>query len=115
MEDVMTLNPAECPGLVYFMPTPKSPTDATLTQAVSTLSVAENFLRSFLCFHSRKSKSYTDKSFEGDIAGIPVLNYKAALHGEVEKPGLGPCTTNLMPMVMLILRCLCRQKLSNGM
>jgi len=25
LEDVMTLNPAECPGLVYFMPTPKSP------------------------------------------------------------------------------------------
>ena len=34
-----------------------------------------------------------NKEFEGDFAGIPVLKYESVLHGEVQKPGLGPLHT----------------------
>jgi nitrous-oxide reductase len=34
-----------------------------------------------------------NKSFDGDYSGIPVIKYEAALHGEVQKPGLGPLHT----------------------
>ncbi|WP_258539197.1 hypothetical protein [Chitinophaga oryzae] len=33
------------------------------------------------------------KQFEGDFKGIPIIKYEAALHGEVQKPGLGPLHT----------------------
>lgn len=35
----------------------------------------------------------TKKQFEGAYGGIPVIKYEAALHGEVQKPGLGPLHT----------------------
>jgi nitrous-oxide reductase len=33
------------------------------------------------------------KNFDGEYDGIPVIRYEAALHGEVQKPGLGPLHT----------------------
>jgi nitrous-oxide reductase len=33
------------------------------------------------------------KDYEGDFNGIPVIKYESALHGEVQKPGLGPLHT----------------------
>lgn len=38
-------------------------------------------------------KAIKDKAFEGTFEGIPVIKYEAALHGEVQKPGLGPLHT----------------------
>jgi nitrous-oxide reductase len=38
-------------------------------------------------------KAIADKDFEGDFSGIPVIKYESALHGEVQKPGLGPLHT----------------------
>ena len=41
-----------------------------------------------------KIKSAIDnKKFEGNFDGIPVIKYEDALHGEVQKPGLGPLHT----------------------
>jgi nitrous-oxide reductase len=34
-----------------------------------------------------------NKQFEGDYGGISVIKYEATLHGEVQKPGLGPLHT----------------------
>ena len=34
-----------------------------------------------------------NKQFDGEYDGIPVVKYEAALHGEVQKPGLGPLHT----------------------
>jgi nitrous-oxide reductase len=34
-----------------------------------------------------------DRRFDGEFAGIPILNYDAILAGEVQKPGLGPLHT----------------------
>ena len=38
-------------------------------------------------------KAIADKKFDGDFSGIPIINYNAALYGEVKKPGLGPLHT----------------------
>ena len=38
-------------------------------------------------------KAIADKAFDGKYDGIPVIKYEAALHGEVQKPGLGPLHT----------------------
>ncbi|HEX7016226.1 MAG TPA: nitrous oxide reductase, partial [Cyclobacteriaceae bacterium] len=38
-------------------------------------------------------KAIANKEYEGDFAGIPVLRYESVLHGEVQKPGLGPLHT----------------------
>lgn len=94
IQDVMTLNPAECPGLVYFMPTPKSPHGCDVDPSGEYIVGGGKLSTVIPVFSFTKiQKAIQDKSFEGEIAGIPVLNYKAALHGEVEKPGLGPLHT----------------------
>jgi nitrous-oxide reductase len=38
-------------------------------------------------------KAIEEENFEGEVDGIPVLNYEAGLHGILEKPGLGPLHT----------------------
>jgi nitrous-oxide reductase len=38
-------------------------------------------------------KAIDNNSFEGDFSGINVLKYDEVLHGEVQKPGLGPLHT----------------------
>ncbi|MEO8416899.1 MAG: nitrous oxide reductase, partial [Ginsengibacter sp.] len=38
-------------------------------------------------------KAIADKKFIGNYDGIPVIEYEAALYGEVKKPGLGPLHT----------------------
>lgn len=94
VETVVTLNPAECPGLVYFMPTPKSPHGCDVDPTGEYIVGGGKLATVIPVFSfSKIQKAIADKSIEGDIAGIPVLNYKAVLHGEVEKPGLGPLHT----------------------
>jgi nitrous-oxide reductase len=38
-------------------------------------------------------KAIAEKNYDGNYDGIPVLKYDAVLHGEVQKPGLGPLHT----------------------
>ncbi|MBP3839516.1 MAG: nitrous oxide reductase, partial [Chryseobacterium sp.] len=38
-------------------------------------------------------KAIADKNFAGEYDGVQVIKYEAALHGEVQKPGLGPLHT----------------------
>ncbi|WP_140938702.1 Sec-dependent nitrous-oxide reductase [Sphingobacterium lumbrici] len=92
--EVIVLNSAELEGLCYFIPCPKSPhgvdVDPTGEYIVSSGKLAA--LIPVFSF-SKMQKAIESKSFEGEFAGIPVIKYEAALHGEVEKPGLGPLHT----------------------
>lgn len=92
--EVIVLNSAELEGLCYFIPCPKSPhgvdVDPTGEYIVSSGKLAA--LIPVFSF-SKIQKAIESKSFEGEFAGIPVIKYEAALHGEVEKPGLGPLHT----------------------
>ncbi|SOE22510.1 nitrous oxide reductase apoprotein [Spirosomataceae bacterium TFI 002] len=94
IDKVMTLDPKDCPGLLYFIPCPKSPhgcdVDPTGEYIVGSGKLAAVIpVFSFKKFQDAIAK----KTFDGEFEGIPVLNYDAVLHGEVQKPGLGPLHT----------------------
>ncbi|MEK7240031.1 MAG: Sec-dependent nitrous-oxide reductase [Gemmatimonadota bacterium] len=84
----------DCPGAVYFMPTPKSPHGADVDPTGEYI-VAGGKLASVIPVHSfsKMLKAIETKAFEGDIDGIPVLKYESTLAGEVKNPGLGPLHT----------------------
>ncbi|PZF74764.1 Sec-dependent nitrous-oxide reductase [Taibaiella soli] len=92
--DVLVLDPKDCPDMVYMIPCPKSPhgcdVDPTGEYFVGSGKLAALIpVFSFAKFQ----KAIQDKAFDGDFYGIPVIKYEAALHGEVQKPGLGPLHT----------------------
>ncbi len=92
--EVLVIDPKDCPDMVYFMPCPKSPhgcdTDPTGEYIVGSGKLAATIpVFSF----TKMQNAITGKTFEGDYEGIPVLKYDAVLHGEVQKPGLGPLHT----------------------
>lgn len=94
MNEVLVLDPKDCPDMVYFMPCPKSPhgcdTDPTGEYIVGSGKLAAVIpVFSF----AKIQAAIAAKNFDGEYDGIPVLKYDAVLHGEVQKPGLGPLHT----------------------
>lgn len=94
VEEVLQLDPMQLKDIIYFIPCPKSPhgcdVDPTGEYIVGSGKLAA--LIPVFSF-SKFQKAIEAKEFEGDFAGIPVIKYEAALHGEVKKPGLGPLHT----------------------
>jgi nitrous-oxide reductase len=91
---VKMLNPLDCPGLAYYLPTPKSPHGVDVDPTGEYI-VASGKLAALIPVHSfgKMQKAIADKAFETVIDGVPVLKYDAVLAGEVQKPGLGPLHT----------------------
>lgn len=94
LNKVKVLIPEECPGLVYFMPTPKSPHGCDVNPTGEFI-VGNGKLASVIPVFSfdKVQAAISASKFDKVIDGIPVLNYSAVLAGEVEKPGLGPLHT----------------------
>ncbi len=92
--EVIMLDPKEHPGLVYLIPCPKSPHGADVDPSGEYI-VGGGKLATVIPVYSfsKIQKAIQEKAFEGEIDGIPVIRYEAALHGEVQKPGLGPLHT----------------------
>lgn len=94
LEDVTVLDVTELPGIVYFLPCPKSPhgcdVDPTGEYIVGSGKLAA--VMPVFSF-SKMIQAINNKDFEGDFQGIPIVRYQSALHGEVQKPGLGPLHT----------------------
>ncbi|MBX6365501.1 MAG: Sec-dependent nitrous-oxide reductase [Gemmatimonadetes bacterium] len=91
---VKVLQPKDCPGMIYFLPTPKSPHGVDVDPSGEYI-VAGGKLSTVIPVHSfsKMLKAIEAKAFEGEVDGIPVLRYDAVLAGEVQKPGLGPLHT----------------------
>ena len=94
LKEVRTLDPKENPGMVYFIPIPKSPhgcdVDPTGEYIVGNGKLsADQPVYSF----SKIMKAIEEKDFSGEVKGIPVIRYEAGLDGIVKKPGLGPLHT----------------------
>ncbi|HEY5088242.1 MAG TPA: nitrous oxide reductase, partial [Gemmatimonadaceae bacterium] len=91
---VTMLYPADCEGLVYYLPTPKSPHGVDIDPSGEYI-VAGGKLATVIPVHSysRMIKAIANKQFEKTIDGIPVLKYDAVIAGEVKNPGLGPLHT----------------------
>lgn len=94
MNGVKVLYPEDCPGLVYFLPTPKSPHGCDVDPSGEYI-VASGKLASLIPVfsYSKMLKAIEEKKIDKEIDGIPVLNYESVIAGEVDKPGLGPLHT----------------------
>jgi nitrous-oxide reductase len=93
-DGVKMLTPAACPGLAYYLPTPKSPHGVDVDPTGEFI-VAGGKLAALIPVHSfsRMQKAIADKAFAAEVKGIPVLKYEATIAGEVQNPGLGPLHT----------------------
>jgi nitrous-oxide reductase len=91
---VKVLTAAACPGMVYYLPTPKSPHGVDVDPTGEYI-VGGGKLATVIPVHSfsKMMKAISDKAFAGDEHGIPVLKYEATMVGEVQNPGLGPLHT----------------------
>jgi nitrous-oxide reductase len=94
LNEVLVLNPNELKDMVYLMPCPKSPHGCDVDPSGEYI-VGSGKLAALIPVFSfeKMQKAIADKKFDGEYDGIPVLNYEAVLHGEVQKPGLGPLHT----------------------
>lgn len=93
--EVTVLDVAEFPDIVYFIPCPKSPHGCDVDPTGEYI-VGSGKLAALLPVFSfdKIQKAIADKAFEQELYnGLPVIKYEAALHGEVQKPGLGPLHT----------------------
>ncbi|MEN8124775.1 MAG: Sec-dependent nitrous-oxide reductase [Bacteroidota bacterium] len=93
-KEVLVVDPADVPGAIYFMPTPKSPHGCDVDPSGEYI-VGSGKLAAELTVHSfsKMLKAIEEKKFDGDAYGIPVLQYEATLAGAVKNPGLGPLHT----------------------
>jgi nitrous-oxide reductase len=91
---VTALDPKDCPGIVYYLPTPKSPHGVDVDPTGQYIA-AGGKLATVIPVHSfdKMQKAIAEKKFDKEIEGIPVLNYDAIVAGEVKNPGLGPLHT----------------------
>jgi nitrous-oxide reductase len=91
---VKILNPADCPGLVYFLPTPKSPHGVDIDPTGEYI-VGAGKLSANLTVHSfsKVLAAIESEAFDGEAYGIPILKMDEIVAGIVEQPGLGPLHT----------------------
>lgn len=92
--EVVVLDPADCPDMLYLIPCPKSPHGTDVDPTGEYIVASGKLAASIPVFSFTKfQKAIADKAYDGEYDGIPVIKYEAALHGEVQKPGLGPLHT----------------------
>jgi nitrous-oxide reductase len=93
-KSVKMLIPADCPGLIYYMPTPKSPHGVDVDPSGEYI-IGAGKLSAELTVHSftKMLKAIEAENYEKVIDGIPVLDFKAVNAGVVKSGGLGPLHT----------------------
>jgi nitrous-oxide reductase len=92
--EVKVLNPNDCPGLIYYLPTPKSPHGVDVDPSGEYI-VAGGKLATVIPVHSfsKMLTAIENEEFDGMVESIPVLKYESVIAGEVENCGLGPLHT----------------------
>ncbi|MEX0994077.1 MAG: hypothetical protein WD599_01030, partial [Balneolaceae bacterium] len=94
IEEVRVLDPRELPGIIYYLPTPKSPHGVDVDPSGEFIA-AGGKLSSIIPVHSfsKMLTAIENEDFEGEIQGIPVINYDSIIEAEVENAGLGALHT----------------------
>ena len=94
LDEVKVLDITEFPDIVYFIPCPKSPHGTDVDPTGEYIVGSGKLAATMPVFaFSKIQNAIANKEYEGDFSGIPVLKYESVLHGEVQKPGLGPLHT----------------------
>ncbi len=94
--EVLLLDPTnpELSDFVYLMPCPKSPHGCDVDPSGQYIVASGKLAAVIPVFSFEKMlQAIAAKTYDGNYHGIPVLKYDAVLHGEVQKPGLGPLHT----------------------
>ena len=92
--EVTILDSKELADMVYMIPCPKSPHGCDTDPSGEYIVASGKLAATIPVFSFTKmQQAITNKTFEGEYEGIPVLKYDAVLYGEVKKPGLGPLHT----------------------
>ena len=93
-KEVLIVNPADVPGAVFFLPTPKSPHGCDVDPSGEYI-IGSGKLAAELTAHSftKMLAAIDGKKFAGEAYGIPILKYEDVLAGVVKQPGLGPLHT----------------------
>lgn len=92
--DVLVLDPKELKDVLYLIPCPKSPHGCDVDPTGQYIVGSGKLAALIPVFSFEKiQKAIANNDFEAEYDGIPVLKYESCLHGEVQKPGLGPLHT----------------------
>lgn len=92
--EVLQLDIKDFPDICYFIPCPKSPHGCDVDPTGEYIVGSGKLAAQIPVFsYTKLMKAIANKDFEGDFDGLPVVKYESALHGVVEKPGLGPLHT----------------------
>lgn len=93
-KEVLTVNPLEVPGAVFFLPTPKSPHGCDVDPTGAYI-IGNGKLSADLTVHSfdKMIAAIEGKKFDGEAYGIPILKFEDVLAGTVKSGGLGPLHT----------------------
>ncbi|SHG55186.1 Sec-dependent nitrous-oxide reductase [Winogradskyella jejuensis] len=93
-KEVLTVNPLDVPGAVFFLPTPKSPHGCDVDPTGNYI-IGNGKLSADLTVHSFDNMiaAIEGKKFDGEAYGIPILKFEDVLAGTVKSGGLGPLHT----------------------
>jgi len=93
-EEVLMLDPTELKDIMYFIPCPKSPHGCDVSPDGEYIVGSGKLAALIPVFSfSKMIEAIENEDFEGDVNGMPILNYESVLYGEVQRPGLGPLHT----------------------
>ncbi len=93
-KEVLVLSVEDMKDAMYLIPCPKSPHGCDVDPTGEYIIGSGKLAALIPVFSFDKiQKAIADKAFSGDYDGVKVIKYEAALHGEVQKPGLGPLHT----------------------
>lgn len=94
IKEVLTVNPLDIPGAIYFLPTPKSPHGCDVDPSGEYI-VGNGKLSADLTVHSftKMLDAIANKNHDGEAYGIPILRFEDVLAGTVKQSGLGPLHT----------------------
>lgn len=93
-KEITVLTAEDLKEVLYLIPCPKSPHGCDVDPSGEYI-VGSGKLAALIPVFSfdKIQKAIAEKNYAGDFEGIPIIKYEAALHGEVQKPGLGPLHT----------------------
>lgn len=90
---VPVIDPAKVPGVLYFLPVPKSPHGIDVDPTGRWVVAGGKLQPTTSVFDFEKIKAAIDrKDFDGEFRGVPILKFESVLEGEVPV-GLGPLHT----------------------
>jgi nitrous-oxide reductase len=93
MGGVPVIDPAKVPGVIYFLPVPKSPHGIDTDPSGRWIVAGGKLQPTTSVFDFEKIRAAIDKKdFAGEFRGVPILKFESVLEGEVPV-GLGPLHT----------------------